>query len=330
MSVPDRPVPRPLTVAFAATPDESVRAAVGARAGVRVVEAEAAVGAALAELAAAAEILVTRAWQRVDAGVLEAGRAGALRAVVQGSSGTDNIDTAAAERLDVAVEIVDPGNAVAVAELTLLSLLALARRMPSRWEETAAGRWPDRERVDDRELRGGVLGLVGLGRVGRQVAQRARAFGMEVLAVDPYLADEVFAAHGVERAGSVDALLPRCWAVSLHCPLTAETRGMLGDARLGRLPRGAVVVNTARGGLVDEAALARRLDQGHLAGAAVDVFAEEPARRGSLASHPRVLATPHIGGHTARSHHDRAANLSDALLALVDRLTARPEERGHG
>ncbi len=313
-----------IVVACASPADAGVAGALARHPGVRFVEHLPLAGPALAAAAAEADVLVTRAWQRVDRAVLGAG-SGRLRAVVQGSAGLDNVDHEAASELGVEVVAVDPGNATGVAELTLLSLIALWRGLPAHWSATAAGRWPDRERLPDREIAGKTLGLVGLGRVGTRVSRRARACEMTVLAVDPYIPAETFPASGAVRVASLEELLPRCDALSLHCPLTAETRGMIGAAQLTRLPAGALLINTARGGIVDEAALAAALDAGRLAGAALDVFEREPVVAAGIASHAKVLATPHLAGHTLESHHARARNLAEALEALVVRLA--PEDR---
>lgn len=301
---------------FAAPPDPGVAEPLCLRPDVRVEILDGVRGAELASAAARADILVVRSWQQVDAGVIAAGR-GRLRAVVQASAGLDNIDAAAADENGVRVVGVDPGNATAVAELTLLSLLALFRRVRGHWDRTARGTWPDRDVLDDRELRGKALGLVGLGRVGRRVAVRARAFEMTVLAVDPYLSADEFPRRGAERVDTLAELLPRCAALSLHCPLTRETRHLIGAVEIAALPRGAYLVNTARGAVVDPSALVRALDDGHLAGAALDVFTAEPPPAG-LVDHERVLATPHLGGHTAESHDARARHTLAALLALLD------------
>jgi len=310
-----------IVVACASPADSGVAAALARHPGVLFVEHPPLDGPALAEVAAAADVLVTRAWQRIDRSVLGAG-AGRLRAVVQGSAGLDNIDHEAASRMGVEVVAVDPGNATGVAELTLLSLIALWRGLPAHWSETARGTWPDRERLPDREIAGKTLGIVGLGRVGTRVSRRARACEMTVLAVDPYIPEGRFREVGAERIGSLEELLPRCDALSLHCPLTTETRGMIGAAQLDRLPAGAVLINTARGGIVDEAALAAALDAGRVSGAALDVFEREPVVVPGIASHRRVLATPHLAGHTVESHRARARNLVEALDELVVRLAS--------
>ncbi len=304
-------------IGFAAPPDGGVVEGLE-REGIPVTAAgETLRGAVLGRFAASVPILVVRSSQRIDGEVLRAGVAGRLRAVVQASAGLDNIDLEAAGRHGVRVVPVDPGNAVAVAELVLASLLALFRNLRERWIRTAGGAWPDRERLPDREVHGRVLGLVGLGRTGSRVACGARALGMRVLAVDPYVPADRFRRLGVERAGSLDEMLPRLDALSLHCPLTPETRGLVGERELSLLPRGAVLVNAARGAVVDGKALRDALDRGHLSGAALDTWFPEPPPPGSLRDHPRVLPTPHCGGHTVESHARRARHLLRALLALA-------------
>lgn len=315
----------PVLIAFATPVESSLVARLRGLPGVSVEEHPPLEGPALAELASRASILVTRSWQRVDAPLIGAAAAGGLRAIVQGSAGRDNIDLAAAARAGVRVLFPDPGNATAVAELTLLSLLVLFREAPGRWRESREGAWPDREAVHDRELRGKTLGLVGLGRVGSRVARRAAACEMRVLAVDPYISDEAFLDAGAERVPTIDAMLPRCDALSLHCPLNDETRAMVDDARLRLLPPGAFVLNTARGGVLVEPDLRRALDDGHVAGAMLDVFEREPFEPGGLHEHPAVLATPHIAGHTRESHLQREEELFVALAGLAHEMASERE-----
>lgn len=310
---------QPLIVAFAAPPDPGVAESLVGRAGVEVRICESLRGEALARAAAEADVLVVRSWQRVDRKLLEQARP-RLRAVVQASAGIDNIDAEAARELGVEVLAVDPGNATAVAELTLLGLLALFRRVRGHWEMTPAAHWPDREVLDDREIRGKTLGLVGVGRVGSRVARRAGAFEMKILAFDPYLSVETIAARGALKVDRLEDMLPRLDALSLHCPLTPETRGLIGLRELSLLRDQAVLINTARGGVLDAEALLAALASGRLAGAAIDVFPKEPPPPGPLLQHPRVLLTPHSGGHTAESHRARAENLIEAVARLLDRL----------
>lgn len=309
-----------LRITFTAPADPGVADRVRQRTGARVEEHDPLGRDELLAAAASSHVLVPRSFQSIDADLLAAGGRGCLRAVVQASAGLDNVDHEAAARFGVQVVAVDPGNAVAVAELTLLSMLALHRDVPGHWDRTRRGRWPARDRVDDPELRGRRLGIVGLGRVGSRVARRAAAFEMSVLAVDPYIPEVRFGECGVQRLHRLEELLEASDVLSLHCPLTAETRGMIDRPALERLPAGAFLVNTARGGIVDEQALLWALESGGLAGAALDVFREEPPASDGVLGHPRVLPTPHIGGHTRDSHRARGDNLVEALCALAPQL----------
>jgi D-3-phosphoglycerate dehydrogenase len=245
-----------------------------------------------------------------------------LRLIHKWGIGVDKIDLAAARARGVPVAITAGENAVPVAEFTLLLTLAVLRRLPHRDAQLRAGEWRqprDETRVEARGLRGRVVGLVGLGAIGREVARRMRAFDAEVRYFDvrrPAPADEQ--ALGV-RYRDLDALLAEVDIVSLHAPLLPETRGLLGRERIGRLRPGAIVINTARGELVDEAALAEALEEGRLAGAGIDVFATEPPP----ADHPllRVKApglvlAPHIAG----SVFDNVGNVARHVFANVRRV----------
>lgn len=310
--------PGRVVVAFASPADHGVARALAGFTGVKVEDGPPLRGEALAARAATCEVLISRAWQSIDRRVLEAGRRGRLKAVVQGSAGLDNIDQGAAGELGIAILPVDPGNATAVAELTLMSMVALSRGARGHWDGLSRGIWPpDRDALPDGEISGMRLGVVGLGRVGTRVARRARAFEMEVLAVDPYLDEEVFSSFGARRIEDLPGLARQVDFLSLHCPLTAETRGMVSAELLRLLPRGAWVVNTARGGILDEGALVGLLDEGRLSGAALDVFSTEPPPHPGIAGHPRILPTPHIGGHTLQSHRARAGNLAEGLKNLL-------------
>jgi D-3-phosphoglycerate dehydrogenase len=307
----------PFRVCFTAPPDPGVTERVARRAGVRAEEHRAPTRQEMLELAARSDVIVPRSFQSIDHHVLSAGAGGRLRAVVQASAGLDNIDHDAAAELGIRVVPVDPGNAVAVAELTLLSILALHRDVPGHWRRTREGHWPVRDQVDDPEVRGRRLGIVGLGRVGSRVARRALAFEMRVFAIDPYVPVDRFDECGASRVERLEELLEMSDVLTLHCPLTDETRSLVDARALARLPRGAFLVNTARGGIVDERAVLEALDADRLAGAALDVFRDEPPAPGGVLDHPRVLPTPHIGGHTHEAHRDRAHNLEEALCALV-------------
>ncbi|MFN7966549.1 MAG: NAD(P)-dependent oxidoreductase [Acidobacteriota bacterium] len=306
----------PITICFAAPDEDGLAVMLQRRRNVLVLTHPRLDGEALRCAAAECEILVTRAVQTVDRAVFEAA-SGRLRAIVQASAGIDNIDLEAARVHAVRVIQPDPGNATAVAEWTLLHMLALVRGVRRHWEGETWD-WGGRETLPDGQLSGLRLGIVGLGRCGSRVARRACRFEMTVSAFDPYIPVETFALHGAQPARSLETLLSGSDVLTLHCPLTAETQGMIGAAELACLPRGSLLLNAARGGLVDEEALMQSLDSGWIAGCAVDVWEREPRPRAGLATHPRVLATPHLAGHTATSHRARRENLLAALEGLLD------------
>jgi D-3-phosphoglycerate dehydrogenase len=209
-----------------------------------------------------------------------------------------------------------PGaNAVATAEHTWALLLALARRLPAAAKSLEAGEW-DRSRFTGVQLAGKTIGLIGLGRVGREVARRSQGFGMRVLAYDPYLAADQAEELRVELA-DLDHLLAEADVVSLHAALTDETRNLLDADRLGRMKPGALLINCARGGLVDEAAVARALDDGRMAGAAFDVFASEPPAGSPLIGRDDVVVTPHLGASTAEAQRDVSVQIVDQVLAAL-------------
>lgn len=257
--------------------------------------------AALRAALATAEAWVVRNRTRVDRAALAA--APRLRVVGRVGVGLDNLDLDALRERGVAVTWAPGSNAASVAEYVIGALLHLWRRFDVATEHVRGGGW-DRPAFMGDEALGRTLGLVGLGDIGARVARRARAFGLDVVAHDPFVHDAAFAVqeYGVALL-PLDALLARADAVSLHVPLTPATRGMIDAAALSRLKPGALLVNTARGGLVDEAALARALREGHLGGAALDVRDREPPGADDpLADAPRLLLTPHVAGVTRQSN----------------------------
>ena len=265
---------------------------------------------ALAPALSRAHALIVRSATTVDRTLLE--RAPRLPVVGRAGVGVDNIDLDAATERGIAVLNAPAGNTVSAAELTLALVLAAVRRIPAADSSVRAGEWK-RARFGGSELRGKTLGLVGAGRIGGEVARRARAFGMEALAHDPYLTDERARQLGVERT-SLEEVLRRADVLSLHVPLTEQTRGMLGAPEIASMKRGSFLVNVARGGVVDEAALAAALVEGHLGGAALDVFEEEPLRPDSpLRDAPNLVLTPHLGASTAEAQELVAVEISKAV-----------------
>jgi (S)-sulfolactate dehydrogenase len=237
---------------------------------------------------------------RVDAELLAAWPA--LAAVGRLGVGLDNIDVPACEARGIAVMPATGGNTVSVAEYVVAAVLMLRRGAYHATEAVLAGAWP-RQRLMGGEVAGAVLGLIGYGAIARATAERARALGMTIAAYDPFLAADDPAWSVTERHGTVEGLLAAADAVSLHVPLTDATRGLIDADRIAGMKDGAVLVNTARGGIVDEAALAEALKAGRLGGAALDVFEAEPLQAGSpLEGAPNLIATPHIAGVTRESN----------------------------
>jgi D-3-phosphoglycerate dehydrogenase len=263
---------------------------------------------------------IVRGASRVDASALESATP-RLRVVGRAGAGVDNIDLEAARRLGVAVLNAPEATTIAVAELTLGLMIALARHIPGGDAALRRGEWPKASLLGS-ELAGKTLGLVGFGRIGRAVAVRAAAFGMTRWAHDPYLDDDAIRAGGAQPR-DLDALLASSDYVSLHLPLTQETRGFIGRTQLARMKPGARLVCAARGGLIDEAELRRALDDGRLAGAALDVFEREPPQDLTLARHERIVVTPHLGAQTAEAQDRVALEIADNVLAVVRGETPR-------
>jgi D-3-phosphoglycerate dehydrogenase / 2-oxoglutarate reductase len=241
-----------------------------------------------------ADALIVRSATQVTAALLAA--APKLRVVARAGTGVDNVDLEAASARGILVLNAAGANSISVAELALGLMIALARGIPAADASMKQGAW-DKKRFTGIELRGKLLGVVGFGRIGREVAARARAFGMDVIAHDPFIG-----ARAAEEAAvplvSLDELLQRSDFVSLHVPSLPETRHLINAERLSRCRRGIRIVNTARGELMDEAALADAIEQGVVAGVAVDVFEHEPPVDRRLAGLPQVVATPHIAAST--------------------------------
>lgn len=257
------------------------------------------------------DALVGRSATKVPAGLLE--RAGRLRVIGRAGVGIDNIDLERATQLGVAVINAPGGNVVSVAELFFGVLISLARRIHAAAASMSEGRW-ERAQLGGIELHGRRLAVIGVGRIGSEVARRARSFGMEVSGYDPYVTGERFAELGVERAEGLEEALSRADVLTLHTPLSGETRGMIDAAALSRLPPGSLVLNLARGGIVDEDALADALRAGRIAGAALDVFAVEPLPAGHpLRSAPNLLLTPHLGASTAEAQKSVAVEACTAV-----------------
>ncbi len=268
----------------------------------------------IAELLPGFDALVVRSGTRVDAALLRAGRR--LKVIGRAGIGVDNVDVAKATEMGILVVNAPTANLISATEHTFALMLALARNVPAADRSLKAKEWK-RKQFLGTELQGKTLGIIGLGRIGQSVAARARAFEMKVLAYDPYLDRSVAKRLEIELL-ELDALLPRAEFITLHIPLTEQTRNILSAERIAALKPGAMVVNCARGGVVDETALLEALESGHLAGAAFDVFSHEPPRSFELIQHPRVVSTPHIGAQTREAQERVGTQTAKMVLAALD------------
>jgi len=263
------------------------------------------------------DAIVGRSATQLPAELLR--RARRLRVIGRAGVGTDNIDIPEATALGIAVINAPAGNTVSVAELFFGLLISLARHLPRAVTSMREGRW-DRSSLLGTELRGRTLGIIGLGRIGGEIATRARAFGMKIIAFDPYINADRFDRLQVARAASLDDLLPQVHVLTIHTPLTAETRGMIRARELALLPSGAVVANLARGGIIDETDLVAELARDRLHGVLLDVYSKEPLGADHpLRASPRVLLTPHLGASTVEGQRnvsvDVCIGVRDALLS---------------
>jgi (S)-sulfolactate dehydrogenase len=266
-----------------------------------------------------ADALIVRNRTRVDAPLIAAARA--LRVVGRLGVGLDNIDVDACRSRDIEVIAATGANARAVAEYVIATAMLLLRGAYASTADVAAGDWPRAALSGGREIDGKTLGIVGFGDIGRLTGRLARALGMHAIAFDPQL--PVASAIWKEEATEPHAMpgvIARADVLTLHVPLTASTRNLIDGAAIASMKRGAVLVNTSRGGVVDERALAAALRGGTLAGAALDVFAEEPLRAGSpLAACPNLILTPHVAGITFESNARVSSTIAERVAAALQR-----------
>ena len=263
------------------------------------------------------DALVVRSSTKVTRRVIEAGCR--LQVIGRAGVGVDNIDVEAATERGILVVNAPDGNSVAAAEHTIAMMMALARHIPQADASVRAHKW-ERKQFVGIEVTGKALGVVGMGRIGREVARRARGLGMRVLACDPYVSTEQAERLGVEMC-DLDDLLAGADFITVHTPLTPATRGLIGERELGMVKPTARLINCARGGVVDEAALQEALATGRLAGAALDVFVSEPPFDSSLLQSPQLIVTPHLGASTREA---QVAVAVDVARQILDVLAGRP------
>ena len=268
----------------------------------------------LRELIPAYEGIVVRSGVKVDAALIEAGSK--LAVIARAGVGVDNVDVTAATRAGITVVNAPTGNTIAAAELTIGLLFAIARRIAAGDASMRRGEWV-RSKLTGVELTGRTLGIVGFGKIGQAVASRAAGLQMRVVVSDPFLTADDAARHGVALL-ELPALLAEADVVSLHVPLTLTTRGLIGAAELASMKPGAILLNVARGGVVDEAALADALRGDRLAGAGIDVFDKEPPTGSPLLDAPKTVLTPHLGASTAEAQVRVAIEAAQAVIDILD------------
>ncbi len=268
---------------------------------------------ALVEAVANVQALVVRSQTQVTARVIEAGQR--LEVIARAGVGVDNVDVGAATARGVVVVNAPLANTISTAEHAFGLMLAVARNIPQGQSSLKAGKW-ERSKLQGVELAGKTLGVVGLGRIGAEVASRARAFQMRVIAFDPFVSMERASSLGIEMK-SLDEVFAESDFVTLHTTLTPETRGMISKERLAKARKGIRIINAARGALIDEQALFDAVDSGHIAGAGIDVFSEEPAVGNILTTHDRIVVTPHLAASTNEAQDRAAVDVAEQVLDIL-------------
>ena len=258
--------------------------------------------------------ILIRSATQLDADLLA--RAGQLRAVGRAGVGVDNVDVAAATKRGVVVANAPQSNVITAAEHTMAMLLGLARNLPQAHASLVGGRW-ERSKFSGVEVYEKTLGILGFGRIGQLVARRALAFGMRVIAFDPFVAAERYRELGVEQAESADAVYGAADFITLHLPNTPETKGWLDARALAKCQDGVRILNVARGALVVDSDLQAALDSGKVGGAALDVFSSEPVTDHSLFGYPNVIVTPHLGASTAEATDRAGYQAAEQVVAAL-------------
>jgi len=265
------------------------------------------------------DALIVRGRTKVTAPVMEAGTR--LKVIGRAGVGVDNIDLDAAKKRNITVVNAPMSTSIAVAELTFGLLLALTRELPRADAGMKQGKWLKKE-LEGVELNGKTLGIIGYGRIGVELGRRASAFGMSVIAYDPLISEDDIKQRGAEPVSIQDLY---AWSdfISLHLPLNVQTRDMMGPLAFSQMKDGVRIVCAARGGIIDESALLEALNSGKVAGAALDVFRQEPPGLTETVSHPRVIATPHIGAQTAEAQSRASEDIANEVLSALQNKPLR-------
>jgi D-3-phosphoglycerate dehydrogenase / 2-oxoglutarate reductase len=259
------------------------------------------------------DALIVRGQTRVTAAVIDS--ATRLKVIGRAGVGVDNIDLEAAKKHNIAVVNTPTATTIAVAELSFGLLLALAREIPRADATMKQGQWSKKE-FEGVELNGKILGIIGYGRIGIEVGRRAAAFGMNVVVYDPNVSEDELL-HSDADPVSIQDLFAWSDFISLHLPLNVQTRDLIGPLALSQMKDGVRIVCAARGGIIDESALLSALNSGKVGGAALDVFEKEPPGLTELVSHPRVIATPHIGAQSAEALSRAAEDIANEVLSVL-------------
>jgi len=267
----------------------------------------------LLEAVSDCDALIVRGRTKVTTAILEAAQN--LKVVGRAGVGVDNIDLAAAQSRGVTVVNAPTATTTAVAEHTLALMLSLIRHVTSADATMKSGLW-NKKQFMGTELNNKILGIIGVGHIGSAVAERAAAFGMAIIGHDPFLDQASIRQRGAQPV-TLNDLFAQSDMITLHIPLTPETRGMINGQTIGMMKRGAYLICAARGGVIDETALLNALESGQIAGAALDVFSNEPPGLSALVAHPNVVTTPHIGAQTAEAQVRAAVDISEEVLAAL-------------
>ncbi len=266
------------------------------------------------------DALLTRSETKIDCELLK--NSGKLKLVGRGGVGIDNIDLDSASEKGIIVMNTPDANTISAVEHTMALLLSLCRTIPNANDSLKQGEWK-RKQFTGFELYKKTVGIIGLGRIGSRIAKRCKAFEMEVLAFDPYIPEERAWKCGATLVDDLEELLEKCDVLTIHAPMNAETKDLIGEKEISKMKKNAVIINCARGGIVNEKALLKALDKGELYGAGLDVFEDEPPKESKLVKHPKTLVTPHLGANTFESQKKVSIQLAEQVADALKEKSYR-------